>query len=255
MTVARSASHLASFASSSSSASCIACSATAASGCDGNACCRVGSVEAVSCSGAGRAHVRRGRRDGLEHGRESEAEGGQGNRAEHHIDHPCCRLPPPDETHGARVAPALGILQGSVAVVVEQLGVGPGVQQGLHALLVPLVSSHHQGGVAALVDATAALHVRVGRVLQEEEHDGCVAVARSFHERGVAEAVRQVDLRASLQQLPHHLQAAVGYGSVQQGRGWLYGLTAHTWSRVESSTERVDRPAVGQPPDHLLHLA
>ena len=50
-----------------------------------------------------------------------------------------------------------------------------------------------------------------------------MVVARCIHERGEAEAVLQVDARAPLQQLPHHLQVIVGCGGVQQGFG--YGLT------------------------------
>ena len=53
---------------------------------------------------------------------------------------------------------------------VEQLGVRVGSQQRLHARLVPSESGLHQGVVAAVV-----LQVRVGRVLQEDEHDGGVA--------------------------------------------------------------------------------
>ena len=90
-----------------------------------------------------------------------------------------------------------------------------GSQQGLHACLLPLVSGQHQGGLAI-----AALQVRIGRVLQEEEQDGGVAVARCTHERGVASAALQVDARASLQQLPHHLQLAVARGGVQQAEGY-----------------------------------
>ena len=81
--------------------------------------------------------------------------------------------------------------------------------------LVPMIESgSHQGG-----DAGGGLQVDAGRVLQQHEHDGKVAFARSSHERGAAEAAWQVDARASLQQLPHHLQLAVGCGGVQQGCG------------------------------------
>ena len=62
------------------------------------------------------------------------------------------------------------------------------------------VGGQHQGGAAL-----AGLQDRVGRVLQEKEHDGKVAVVRSLHERGEAEAALQVDARASLQQHLHHL--------------------------------------------------
>ena len=50
-----------------------------------------------------------------------------------------------------------------------------------------------------------------------------VALARSIHERGDAEAAWEVDARASLQQLPHHLQLVVARGDVQHGLG--HGLT------------------------------
>ena len=85
------------------------------------------------------------------------------------------------------------MLQGGEAVFVEQLSVGLGSQQRLHARLLPFARSHHQGGVA--LDAS---QVRVGRVLQEDEQDGEVAVPCSMHERGVAEAGLQVDVRSFL---------------------------------------------------------
>jgi hypothetical protein len=150
----------------------------------------------------------------------------------------------PEESRDGRVAVTLGPSQGGAAVLVEQLGVGPGSQQGLHARLVPLASGQHQGGVAV-----GALQFGVGRVLQQEAQDGKVAVARSSHERGAAVAAWQVDARASLQQLPHRLQAVVGCGGVQQG--------CSCGPAVSSSTraERVDRPSFGQPLDHLPQLA
>eukprot|EP00964_Phaeocystis_antarctica_P008038 scaffold4323_cov57-Phaeocystis_antarctica.AAC.3 len=43
----------------------------------------------------------------------------------------------PKELRGGRVALALGVPQGGAAIGVEQLGVGLGSQQGLHARLVP----------------------------------------------------------------------------------------------------------------------
>ena len=135
----------------------------------------------------------------------------------------------PEELRDGRVALVLGVLQGGVAVFVEQLGVGLGSQQRLHARLVPFASGIHQGGAALDV-----LQVGVGRVLQQDEHDGEVAVVRSIHERGAAEAARQVDARASLQQLPHHLQLAVGCGGVQQGDGC--GPTATVVAEQSAST-------------------
>ena len=116
----------------------------------------------------------------------------------------------PDELRGGRVDLTLGPLQGCVALAFEQLRVGLGSQQGLHARLVPLVSGQHQSG-----DAVGVLQVGVGRVLQQDEQDGGMAVVRSLHERGAAEAGWQVDARASLQQLPHHLQVAAGRGKVK----------------------------------------
>ena len=80
----------------------------------------------------------------------------------------------PEESRGGRVAFDLGHLQGGVAVLVEQLGVGTGSQQGLHARLVPSHSGQYQGGAAVDV-----LQVGVGRVLQQNEQDGEVALARS----------------------------------------------------------------------------
>eukprot|EP00964_Phaeocystis_antarctica_P091884 scaffold58983_cov66-Phaeocystis_antarctica.AAC.1 len=130
------------------------------------------------------------------------------------------------------------------AVAVEQLSVGLGSQQGLHARLLTLASGQHQGGIAV-----AGLQVGVGRVLQQSEHDGEVAVARCIHERGSAEATLQVDTRASLQQLPHHLQLAVGCSDVKQADGC--GLTVTCWNRAE----RVGPPSLAQPLDHLLQLA
>eukprot|EP00964_Phaeocystis_antarctica_P114414 scaffold78380_cov61-Phaeocystis_antarctica.AAC.5 len=120
----------------------------------------------------------------------------------------------PDELRDGRVALVLSPLQGGAALFVEQLGVGLGSQQGLHARLVPSASGHHQGG-----GTLAGLQVGVGRVLQQDEHDGEVAAVRSDHERSEAEAVWQVDARAPFQQLPHDLQLVVGCGNAQQGRG------------------------------------
>eukprot|EP00964_Phaeocystis_antarctica_P049136 scaffold28460_cov64-Phaeocystis_antarctica.AAC.4 len=70
-----------------------------------------------------------------------------------------------------------------------------------------------------------------------------------MNEPGVALVGLQVDTRASLQQLPHDLQLAVGSGGVQQAIG--NGLTTLSCSRAE----RVDRPSLAQPLDHLLQLA
>jgi hypothetical protein len=133
-----------------------------------------------------------------------------------------------EELRGGRTAVVFGVLEGGAAVVVEQLGVGLGTDQGLHARLVPMVSGSHQGGFAVDV-----LQVGVGRVLQQDKHDGGVAGDRSVHERGDAEAAWQVDARASLQQLPHHLQLAKGCGGEQQSSG--YGPTAglHTMRHLE----------------------
>ena len=52
-----------------------------------------------------------------------------------------------DEGCDGRVALVFGPLQGDLAVVVEQLGVGLGSQQGLHAHLSSLASGRHQGVV------------------------------------------------------------------------------------------------------------
>ena len=150
----------------------------------------------------------------------------------------------PDELRGGCVAVDLGALQSGVAFVVEQLGVGLGAQQGLHARLLPFVSGSHQGGAA--VDG---LQVGVGRVLQQDEYDGEVAIARSIHERGEAEAASQVDARAPLQQHPHHLQVAVTRNGVQQGCGC--GMTALTCKRAE----RIGLSPFAQPLDHLLQFA
>eukprot|EP00964_Phaeocystis_antarctica_P010163 scaffold5570_cov69-Phaeocystis_antarctica.AAC.2 len=116
----------------------------------------------------------------------------------------------PDELRGGRVALGLGVLQGGTAIGVEQLGIGLGAQQGLHARLVPVMSGHHQGTTAVSL----------------QEHDGEVAVVRSIHERGDAEAARQVDARASLQQHPHHLQPATGYSGMQQAEGFELALAS-----------------------------
>ena len=80
---------------------------------------------------------------------------------------------------------------------------------GSTALMIAAGRGHHQGGAAVV-----GLQVRVGRVLQEEEHDGEVAAVRSKHERGGTEGGLQVDARASLQELPHDRQVAVGCGGV-----------------------------------------
>jgi hypothetical protein len=53
-----------------------------------------------------------------------------------------------EELRDGRLALGLGPRQGGAAILVEQLGVGPGSQQGPHARLVPL--GPHQGGLAVL---------------------------------------------------------------------------------------------------------
>eukprot|EP00964_Phaeocystis_antarctica_P151158 scaffold118718_cov66-Phaeocystis_antarctica.AAC.2 len=70
-----------------------------------------------------------------------------------------------------------------------------------------------------------------------------------MHERGGAGDVWQVDARASLQQLPHHLQLIVDRGGMQQGFG--YDLTVASCSRAQ----RVGLPPLAQPLHHLLQLA
>mmetsp|Transcript_6470 Transcript_6470/g.15990 ORF Transcript_6470/g.15990 Transcript_6470/m.15990 type:complete len:200 (-) Transcript_6470:285-884(-) len=154
-----------------------------------------------------------------------------------------------DELRYLRLALGLSPLQGGVlGFKVEQLGVGPGSQQGLHARHVPLGRGQHECGVAVDV-----LHVRAGRVLQEEEHCGDVAVARSLHERGAASARErvglQIDARASLQQPLHHLQMAGGCAGMQQS--YFYGLTFRGWM----GAERVDRPSLAQPLEHREQIA
>eukprot|EP00964_Phaeocystis_antarctica_P155126 scaffold124113_cov63-Phaeocystis_antarctica.AAC.6 len=136
----------------------------------------------------------------------------------------------PDELRDGPVVLGLGVLQGCLAVLIEQLGVGVGSQQSLHARLFASSSGHHQSG-----HAVAGLQVAVGRFLQEEEHDGEVASISSTHERCDAEAGWQVDACASLQQLPHDLQVAADHGRVQQdldrqraGRA-LCGLAGVRW--------------------------
>ena len=52
----------------------------------------------------------------------------------------------PEELRDRRVAFSLGVLQGSVAVFVEQLGVGLCSQQGLQARLVPFTTAAYIGG-------------------------------------------------------------------------------------------------------------
>eukprot|EP00964_Phaeocystis_antarctica_P072119 scaffold44064_cov70-Phaeocystis_antarctica.AAC.8 len=127
---------------------------------------------------------------------------------------------------GAACCRISSTVAGGAAVAVEQLDVGPGSQQGLHARLLPLVSRLHQGG-----DAAVGLQVEVGRVLQEEEQGREVTAKCSNHERGEAETGWQVDARASLQQLLHQLQLTGTRGSVQQGES--RGPTVDTWSRAE----------------------
>eukprot|EP00964_Phaeocystis_antarctica_P077162 scaffold47815_cov67-Phaeocystis_antarctica.AAC.1 len=137
--------------------------------------------------------------------------------------------PRPSERHDACCRMSFAVA-GSEAVFVEQLGVGLGSQQGLHARLLPSGSSLNQGGLAI-----AGLQVGVGCVLQEEEQGGEVA---------------QVDARASVQQLPHHLhEVAVGCDDVEQADGC--GLTAFNWNRVD----RTDRASLAHPAGHLLQLA
>jgi hypothetical protein len=86
-------------------------------------------------------------------------------------------------------------------------------------------------------------------VLQQEAQDGEAADARSSHERGVTEAGWQVDARASLQQLPHHLQVVVGCGGMQQA----YGCGPAVCS--SNRAERVNPHPLAQPLDHRPQLA
>ena len=150
----------------------------------------------------------------------------------------------PDELCGGRLALSLGVPQGGEAFVVEQLGVGLGSQQGLHARLLTSAGGRHQGGAAFV-----GLQVGVGRVLQENAQNGEVATTSSIHERGGTKLGLQVDARTTLQQLPHHLQLVAGCGAMQQGYGC--GPTATSRNRAD----RVDRPFLSQPLDHLLQLA
>jgi len=131
-----------------------------------------------------------------------------------------------------------------VVVIVHQLSVGLGSQQGLHARQLPCAGGHHQGGLAGV-----GLMVGVGRVLQQEEHDGVMAEACGSHERTKAEPGLQVNARASLQQLPHNLQVASHCGDVQHA--CRRDLAASSRNRAH----RVDRPTLVQPLDHLVQLA
>ena len=135
-----------------------------------------------------------------------------------------------DEHRDCRVALGLGVLQGGVAVIVEQLGVSLGSQQRVSACLVPSESGQHQGGGAVDVLQVgvgrcggAVDFLRVGVIgrdqVQQKDNDFGVTVERSTHERGATVAVRQADARASPPQLPHHIQVAVGCGGVQQAEG------------------------------------
>eukprot|EP00964_Phaeocystis_antarctica_P098286 scaffold64326_cov59-Phaeocystis_antarctica.AAC.7 len=111
--------------------------------------------------------------------------------------------------------------------------------------------------VSALARSSACTHAScppVGRVLQQDMHDGEVAVAHGTHERTGTEGGLQVDARASLQQLLHHLQLSVGYGGVQQGNGTGCMIGSHG-SHCCKRAQRVDLTSLVQPLDHLLQLA
>eukprot|EP00964_Phaeocystis_antarctica_P043234 scaffold24790_cov53-Phaeocystis_antarctica.AAC.1 len=194
-------------------AACIACGATATlAGCAGAACCRMGSAVFVRpCALDFRAR-RRGRRcrsarcwppamrvrlkatvaiapsitQSTTHVQASGAHRAKPRPSERHA--ACCWM---------RAA-------GGVALSIEQLGVGLGSQQRLHAWHVSSASGLNEGG-----DTAPGLQVRVGRVLQEDEQDGQVAVVRGSHERRVAEAALQVDTRTSFQQHRDDLKVAV----------------------------------------------
>eukprot|EP00964_Phaeocystis_antarctica_P026040 scaffold14647_cov60-Phaeocystis_antarctica.AAC.4 len=142
--------------------------------------------------------------------------------------------------------------------------------------LMPSLSSS-SGGVAVDI-----LRVRVGRVLQQDDHDGGVGVdaraslqqlphdvqiagGRSSHERGASDAGSQVDARASIQQHLQHLQLFARHGDVHQAEGLhdarltavrrlgvFWPLEAFSWRRTPHC---VDRPSPVQPLDHLLQLA
>eukprot|EP00964_Phaeocystis_antarctica_P157694 scaffold128002_cov57-Phaeocystis_antarctica.AAC.1 len=130
------------------------------------------------------------------------------------------------------MALGLGPLQCGAAITsVEQLGVGLGSQQGLHARLLPFASGHNQGGLAI-----AGLPVRVGRVLTHERGGGGAEVGKQVNARS-----------ASLQQLPHHLQVAEGCGGMQQAKD--YGPAVNS-----CRTKRVHQPSPVQPSGHRLQL-
>ena len=116
-----------------------------------------------------------------------------------------------DEVHGGFVVTAFGVLEGGESEFVAELGVGPGSQQERHTALLPVLRSINQGG-----GAVVGLHVKVdGRVLQQNDCDGAVAFFRSNHERGGTLGVFPVDVRASLQQLLHHLDFPFACGRAQ----------------------------------------
>eukprot|EP00964_Phaeocystis_antarctica_P008037 scaffold4323_cov57-Phaeocystis_antarctica.AAC.2 len=69
---------------------------------------------------------------------------------------------PQEKKNDGGVAAVCSIHECGEAAVIEQLGVGLGAQQGLHACLLPFASGLHQGGLTVVV-----LQVGVGRVLQE----------------------------------------------------------------------------------------
>ena len=76
----------------------------------------------------------------------------------------------------AAIRPTARAKQGGVALFVEKLGPVARRRACMHALC-PFVSGQHQGG-----DAAGGMQVGVGRVLQQNEHDGWVAVERSTHD-------------------------------------------------------------------------
>eukprot|EP00964_Phaeocystis_antarctica_P138324 scaffold103006_cov66-Phaeocystis_antarctica.AAC.7 len=198
---------------------CNACGVTAAAGCRGSACRVDFAVLVRPWALACRA--------------ERAAEGDRGHRTEHyrehHPEHSYIYIP---EHH-----PLPSERQHSAQVDVEAEAVQPWLST---------------NSVSTLARSRACAHAScpwVGRVLQEDEHDGEVAVLCSSRERGEAVAGLQVDARALLQQLLRDLQLADGSSCVQQGYG--SGLTVVSWSRAD----RVDRPSLAQPLDHLLQLA
>eukprot|EP00964_Phaeocystis_antarctica_P032587 scaffold18451_cov73-Phaeocystis_antarctica.AAC.3 len=117
----------------------------------------------------------------------------------------------PEQLGNGGVAIGLGYLQRRGAVTAAQLGAGARLQQLLHALLLTLAGSHHQGG-----RPTSVLQVDARLVLEQQAYHGILTHRRRHHESCATPGVAQFHAGTALQQLLRHAQAPTLRGRMQQ---------------------------------------